>query len=62
MAADTEENIPRSTIASFVLSRDSVMPNGLEQTMSREEFADLIAFLKRGGIAERQSIPPPNSK
>jgi putative heme-binding domain-containing protein len=61
-AANTEENIPRSTLASFVVSRDSAMPNGLEQAMSREELADLLAFLKRGGVAARQNVPPPNSK
>ena len=38
--------IPRSRIESLEASRTSVMPQGLEAQMSRQELGDLIAFLK----------------
>lgn len=41
------ENIPRRLIAKLQASALSLMPQGLETTMTRQELADLIAFLKR---------------
>lgn len=48
-AFGTEESVLRSQITSIRNSGRSLMPEGLEQTMSREELAQLIAFLKSGG-------------
>ena len=41
-----EENILRSNVASLAASDHSLMPPGLESAMSRQDLADLIAFLK----------------
>src|SRR5262249_37744670 len=38
--------IPRSTIEELSPGRVSVMPQGLDGNMSRDEFADLLAFLR----------------
>jgi putative heme-binding domain-containing protein len=45
-AAGTEETIARSQITSLVASGLSLMPDGLEQTMAKEDVANLVAFLK----------------
>jgi putative heme-binding domain-containing protein len=45
-AAGTEETVLRNTIASLVASGQSLMPDGLEQTMEKSDLANLIAFLK----------------
>ena len=45
-AAGTEETIARSQITSLVASGLSLMPDGLEQTMPKEDVANLVAFLK----------------
>ncbi len=42
-----ENTIPRSAITSMKLMALSMMPGALEETMSRQELRDLIAFLKR---------------
>src|SRR5207245_10824 len=46
MAQGIEEKIPRSEIASMTTSRLSLMPQELEKAMSKQDLADLIAFLK----------------
>jgi len=46
MAQGVEENISRANIASLSISRLSLMPQELEKAMSKQGFADLIAFLK----------------
>ncbi len=48
-AFGTEESVLRSNITSLTNSGRSLMPDGLEQTMTKEELAQLIAFLKSGG-------------
>ncbi len=45
-ALGIEQVIPRSNIASISSSRLSLMPQELEKTMSRQDLADLIGFLK----------------
>ena len=45
-AAGTEETVARSNITSLVASGLSLMPDGLEQTMAKEDLANLVAFLK----------------
>jgi putative heme-binding domain-containing protein len=46
-AFDTEEIVTRQNIASFSASGVSLMPDGLEQTMTREELANVIAYLRQ---------------
>ncbi len=41
------ESIPRRLIARLEASSLSLMPQGLETTMTRQELADLLAFLKK---------------
>jgi hypothetical protein len=41
--------VPRDQLSKLVQQNISMMPEGLEQTMSREEFCDLIAFLLTKG-------------
>lgn len=48
-AFGTDESILRSNIESIQHSGLSLMPDGLEQTMTKEDMANLIAFLKSGG-------------
>ncbi|MBL9200605.1 MAG: c-type cytochrome [Opitutaceae bacterium] len=45
-AAGAEETILRSGVATLTTSGVSLMPDGLEQTMSGDELANLIGFLK----------------
>lgn len=45
-AAGVEETVARNNIASLSSSGVSLMPDGLEQTMAKEDVANLIAFLK----------------
>ncbi|MBE7536939.1 MAG: c-type cytochrome [Opitutaceae bacterium] len=52
-AFGTDEVVMRSAIASLNASSLSLMPDGLEQSMSRNELADLVAYLKS---------PPPDSR
>jgi putative membrane-bound dehydrogenase-like protein len=47
-AFGTQESILRKNIKSLSNSGLSLMPEGLEQTMSKEEMAQLLAFLKAG--------------
>jgi putative heme-binding domain-containing protein len=46
LATPTEERIARSDIQRITPSQISVMPQGLDAALSRQELADLIAFLK----------------
>ncbi len=46
-AAGAEESIRRDEIATLTATGVSLMPDGLEQTMTRDELAGLIAFLKQ---------------
>jgi hypothetical protein len=44
--AKTEERIARASIEEIRPGTVSVMPSGLEDELSEQELADLIAFLK----------------
>jgi putative heme-binding domain-containing protein len=46
VAPDKEERIPRSEIEAIEPSKVSVMPAGLDQQLSVQDLADLVAFLK----------------
>ena len=45
-AADKEVRIPRAEVARMEPGTVSVMPQGLDKQLTREELADLLAFLK----------------
>jgi putative heme-binding domain-containing protein len=45
-ASGAEETILRGAVAATAAAGVSLMPDGLEQTMTRQELADLIAHLK----------------
>ncbi len=54
-AEDKTVNIPKDTIDEKRLSDVSLMPNGLAEGLSKEDFADLIAYLKT--LQEAQPEP-----
>ena len=45
-AAGTEETVLRRNIASLTASGVSLMPDGLELTMTKEDVSGLVAYLK----------------
>ena len=45
---ESDETILRANIADIRASRVSLMPEGLEKSMSRQEIADVIAYLRAG--------------
>jgi len=46
MAQGIEQQVPREDIGAMTTSRLSLMPQELEKTMTKQELADLLAFLK----------------
>ncbi len=46
VAADKEDRVPRADVESISPSTVSLMPAGLDQQLTRQELADLIAFLR----------------
>ena len=46
MGQGVEENIARAQIVRLTASRLSLMPQELEKTMTAQELADLLAYLK----------------
>jgi putative membrane-bound dehydrogenase-like protein len=42
----TEQRIPRANIADMRMGSVSIMPQGLDEQLSKQELADLVAFLK----------------
>ena len=53
---DAEEIVARPNIAAYVAAGVSLMPEGLEQTMTREELADLIAYLRRKAVPSPSEV------
>jgi putative heme-binding domain-containing protein len=49
-AFGTDESILRSNIVLIHHSGLSLMPDGLEQSMTKEDMANVIAYLKSGGL------------
>jgi putative heme-binding domain-containing protein len=45
-ASGTEETVARKEITSLSASGSSLMPDGLEQTMAKEDVGNIVAFLK----------------
>lgn len=56
--ADKTERILKKEIAERTLVKTSIMPDGIEKTISREEFADLLSFL----MTHRANVGPPIPK
>ena len=46
-AERAELRVPRAEIAAIERGRTSIMPQGLDAQLSREELRDLFAFLRR---------------
>ena len=46
VAADKEERIARADVASITPSAVSLMPSGLDQQLTPQDLADLVAFLR----------------
>ncbi len=47
-----EDTLPRAEIDDLKAGEHSLMPQGFEKTISRQEFADLLAYLKGEGSTE----------
>jgi len=45
IVADKTETLPKSQVAERAIIRQSIMPEGTEKIISRDEFVDLLAFL-----------------
>lgn len=52
-----EDTILRSDVEELAASKQSLMPQGLEKNISRQEFADLLAYLKGEGDRPREDSP-----
>lgn len=52
-ALGKEDTIPRDQAAEMSASRQSLMPQGLEKSITRQEFADLLAYLKGEATGSR---------
>jgi putative membrane-bound dehydrogenase-like protein len=52
-----EDTLLRSEIDEIQASRQSLMPTGLEKSVSRQEFADLLAYLKGEGNPSQEHRP-----
>lgn len=53
-----EESIPRDQIEEYSKSPLSLMPQGIENTHSRQELADLLAYLKGEAESASPAVPP----
>lgn len=53
-AFDSEEVVARSNLSAFVSTGISLMPDGLEQTLTKDELAHLIAYLRQPPAALRR--------
>jgi putative membrane-bound dehydrogenase-like protein len=52
-----EDTILRTDVEDLSASKQSLMPQGLEKTISRQEFADLLAYLKGEGGPPGEHAP-----
>jgi len=53
-AEGKEDTIPRADVDELVASDQSLMPQGLENNITKEEFADLLGYLKGEGDKPRE--------
>jgi putative membrane-bound dehydrogenase-like protein len=56
-AFGTHESIARADASAIAVSGTSLMPDGLDQSMTKQEMADLIAYLRAGPAAPRPNGP-----
>jgi len=56
--ADKTEKVLKKEIAERVIQKTSIMPDGMEKLMSKEEFADLVSFL----MTHKANVGPPIPK
>ena len=56
--SEATTTVKKSDIARRELSKVSPMPEGLIDTLSKEEILDLIAFLRSGGNADDKAFKP----
>jgi len=52
-AEGKEDTIPRADIDELVASDQSLMPQGMENNITKEEFADLLSYLKGEGESDK---------
>jgi len=52
-----EDTIARSDVEELAASNQSLMPQGIEQNITKEEFADLLGYLKGEGDKPREDEP-----
>ncbi|WP_406700518.1 PVC-type heme-binding CxxCH protein [Singulisphaera sp. Ch08] len=53
-----EDTILRTEVEELAASKQSLMPQGLEKNISKQEFADLLAYLKGEGALDRPKEEP----
>lgn len=53
-----EDTILRTEVEELAASKQSLMPQGLEKNISKQEFADLLAYLKGEGESDRPQEEP----
>lgn len=53
-AEGKEDTIPRADVEELVASDQSLMPQGMENNITKEEFADLLGYLKGEGDKPRE--------
>ncbi|SIN96234.1 putative membrane-bound dehydrogenase domain-containing protein [Singulisphaera sp. GP187] len=53
-----EDTILRTEVEELAASKQSLMPQGLEKNISKQEFADLLAYLKGEGELDRPQEEP----
>lgn len=58
LTADKIEKLPKSMVAERKLLKTSIMPDGMEKIISRDELADLLAFL----MTQKANVGPPPPK
>jgi putative membrane-bound dehydrogenase-like protein len=56
--AEKTERVPKSKVAERMLLKTSIMPDDIVKWISREEFADLLAFL----MTQKANVGPPPKK
>jgi len=59
-ALGKEETVLRADIEELLASKNSLMPQGIEAKIAKQEFADLLAYLKGEGVDQNaRAVPEP---
>jgi putative membrane-bound dehydrogenase-like protein len=56
--AEKTERVPKAKVVERILVKTSIMPDGIEKWISRDEFADLLSFL----MTQKANVGPPPKK